>query len=115
MRESAIQKKVTSYLRSLDYPCNKTTGAGARGWPDITTVINGRFVSFEMKAPGKLPTIKQQYVGIKILKNGGIWLSYDNAEDCYDAIDYIEGLGKVTAVDYDKMPKSLQGKGVACV
>ena len=115
MRESVIQGKVTSYLKKLGHPYIKTSGAGSRGWPDITACINGRLVSIEMKAPGNVPTAKQQAVADKIRYASGLWVSYDNERDCYEMIDYVENLEPIEAIDYRKLPKSLIGKEVTHV
>ena len=55
------------------------------GWPDLIVLWRGQFWSFEVKAPGNYPTLKQKQVGEAIEAQGGRWAvvrSVDDAEAC---------------------------------
>lgn len=86
--EKPIQKEILDFLEGMETLAKKPiyyfrSGAGAfkteggyfktgRAWtPDVTLVVNGKFIGLEVKAPGKKQSAKQKEVEALITKAGG--------------------------------------------
>ena len=73
MLEQNAQKKILSYLNSLDNCwCCKVISANKNGVPDIVGVLEGRFFGLEVKLPGNQATPLQLYQIEHIQRAGGI-------------------------------------------
>ena len=57
--EGKVKKKVKDYLKSIGawYYMPVSNGMGRSGCPDILVCLNGRFMAFETKAPGKINNV----------------------------------------------------------
>lgn len=80
MRESALQNKITRYLKGQGRFYIKTQAAPgvATGSPDIVTLNNeGKFVGLELKRDDNVGsygvTLEQRYQGDKIKSFNGEW------------------------------------------
>jgi len=73
MLESAIQKKILNYLKTIDN-CwfIKTISTNRNGTPDIIGVLEGRLFGLEVKRPGNKPSKIQEYQIEKIQQAGGL-------------------------------------------
>ena len=74
MLEKDLVKHIMAYLKTVDSCfCWKEHGGmyGVAGLPDIICCIRGKFAGFEVKMPGKHPTLLQQKTIDKILTAGG--------------------------------------------
>ncbi len=60
IKESAIEKKVCDYAKSLGWICEKFRPI-TNGYPDRIFLKNGKVFFIEFKAKGKLPAKIQQY------------------------------------------------------
>lgn len=86
MKESALQNKITSYLKKQNRFYIKTQGgmAGTQvGTPDIITIDDdGTLVGLELKRPDNKGsygvTIEQKYQGMKIEAFNGRWYKIDS-------------------------------------
>lgn len=80
MSESALQKKIITYLDGIGAYTIKTIATNKRGCPDILFCINGMFCAVEVKAPGKMSTVTklQQHNLDRINASGGIAIAADN-------------------------------------
>ena len=75
MKEKSIVNRILAYLKTRpDCFCWKEHGDGysRAGLPDIICCIGGRFVAFEVKAPGRKPTVLQDKTLSRIQNVGGI-------------------------------------------
>lgn len=79
--EGKLKQEVRAYLKSLGaYQFMAVqTGFGSTT-VDFLCCINGKFVAIETKAPGKLPTARQNFVMKQISLAGGIAFAADNIE-----------------------------------
>lgn len=73
MKESAIQTKIMTYLKSVGAICNKTIGMSKAGWPDIICCYKSRFLGIEVKRPGGKPTKLQEFK-LNELKSAGAYV-----------------------------------------
>lgn len=86
MKESALQNKITRYLKNQGRFYVKTQGgmAGTQvGTPDIVTIDdNGVLVGLELKRPDHKGnygvTVEQRYQGMKIEAFNGRWYKIDS-------------------------------------
>ena len=78
MREATLQAKCIRYLRDLGVYTIKTIVTNSNGAPDLLACIQGKFISFEIKAPGKRPTRLQQYHADRITISGGRYYVIDD-------------------------------------
>lgn len=86
MKESALQNKITRYLKSQNRFYTKSQGGVSgtqNGTPDIITIDdNGVLVGLELKRPDKIGsygvTNEQLYQGRKIKKFNGRWYKIDS-------------------------------------
>jgi len=90
--ESTIVKKILAYLNSRGGFWFKTHGSPLQiaGLPDLIGCYRGRFISFEVKQPGKNPTKLQVFMMKRITSAGGIAeviRSVDEAKAILDRID----------------------------
>ena len=73
MLEQNVQKKILSYLNSLDNCwCCKVISTSRNGTPDIIGVLEGRLFGLEVKRPGNKASKIQEYQIAQIQKAGGI-------------------------------------------
>lgn len=81
MNEQALQRKIIKYLQARGWAI-VTIQSSKRGTPDIIACVNGQFVAIEVKAPGKLNTLKhlQQFQLNAINKAGGIAFAADSLD-----------------------------------
>lgn len=72
--ESSIQRKIISFLRTLDnthvYNMHGSTYSG-KGRPDIIACINGLFVAIEVKRPNKGKITESQLYELAMLNRCG--------------------------------------------
>ena len=62
VREKQIEQALVRRVKELGGTCEKFTSPGKRSVPDrIVTLPGGRIIFVECKAPGKKPTITQQF------------------------------------------------------
>jgi len=62
MLEKQIEQALVRRVKELGGTCEKFTSPGRRSVPDrIVTLPGGRIIFVECKAPGKRPTITQQF------------------------------------------------------
>lgn len=83
MKESKLQTKIQSYLKSLGYVVFKTLSSNRNGISDIIACSNeGRFVAIEVKAPGKLNNTSalQDHFIDSINNNNGVAFAADSME-----------------------------------
>ena len=83
MDEKTLQRQIIKYLSTAPNVWSlKTIASNRRGAPDVICCIAGRFVAFEIKAPGKLATLTpiQQHQIDQIRLNGGIAEAVDSLE-----------------------------------
>ena len=62
MRESVVENKVRLFAKSKGWLSYKWKSANRRGVPDRLFFKNGRLIIIEFKAPGEVPTKKQEKV-----------------------------------------------------
>jgi hypothetical protein len=76
--EGKVKDKVKALLRKYNaysfMPVQAGYGASTL---DFLCCINGRFLAIETKAPGKKPTLRQEFVIEAIVKAGGVALVVD--------------------------------------
>lgn len=70
--ESKLQKKVIDFAEGNGCYVEKTIMANKTGASDIKICYKGRFITIEVKAPGKVPTPLQYYKMECVNKAGGI-------------------------------------------
>ena len=86
MPESAIQRKILEYLKSIGgYPV-KVVAATLSGNPDIICCLKGKFVAIEVKQPGKNPTALQKLKMERIAEAGGIAFTARSVADVKDKL-----------------------------
>jgi Holliday junction resolvase len=62
MLEKEIEQALVRRVKELGGTCEKFTSPGRRAVPDrIVTLLGGRIIFVECKAPGKKPTLAQQF------------------------------------------------------
>lgn len=62
MLEKQVEQALVQRVKELGGTCEKFTSPGRRAVPDrIVTLPGGRIVFVECKAPGKKPTVMQQF------------------------------------------------------
>lgn len=83
--EGRVKDAVKKVLKELKiwYFMPVSMGMGVVGIPDFICCYKGKFIGIETKAPGKLDnvTANQMKVGEAILKAGGQWGVFDNADE----------------------------------
>lgn len=82
MKESALQNKVIKYLEDKGAYVVKVIAASKSGVPDLLVCYRGKFLSIELKAPGKLKEVTplQLYNRNLVLKSGGRAVIADSLE-----------------------------------
>lgn len=92
MKESDLQRRILTYLRSNDAWCTKVVTATTSGVPDILCCYKGFFIGIEVKAPGKLKNVTelQQAVLDSITESGGIALAVDSMVTIRDLLEEID-------------------------
>lgn len=80
-KEALLQAKCTELLRAKGIYYKKIVLANSSGTPDIFACIDGKFIGFELKAPGKKPTELQRYNQRKIIESGGECYTIDTFEE----------------------------------
>lgn len=82
--EGKVKKAVREYLKAKNvwYFQSVSNGMGRVGIPDFVCCWNGRFITVETKAPGKLnaTTANQDRVMEEIRDHGGATVVVDNVE-----------------------------------
>lgn len=62
MLEKQVEQALVQRVKELGGTCEKFTSPGRRAVPDrIVTLPGGRIIFVECKAPGKKPTVMQQF------------------------------------------------------
>ncbi len=81
MKEQLLQRQIINYLQKRGWAI-VTIQSSKRGTPDILGCIDGRFIAIEVKAPGKLNTLKpiQTFQLNAINDAGGIAFAADSLE-----------------------------------
>lgn len=71
--ETALTKKITTYLKRHGWLVKKDHGHGMQqsGWPDLMAIKAGRVVFIEVKIPGNRPS-KIQIYRIAEIRRAGI-------------------------------------------
>lgn len=72
MSEQQIQSQIIKYLESIGAYVIKVITANHAGVPDIQACINGKWISVEVKQPGKSPEPLQYHHLSQIQKAGGL-------------------------------------------
>lgn len=86
-KESALERKIIRYAKSTGWIALKFTSPGKRGVPDRLFFRNGSVVFLEIKAPGRKPTVLQDWV-IRELRGAGQVADWvDNFEDAQQILD----------------------------
>lgn len=99
-REGPVHRAILAYLRTvlpdavIHHSPNETDMAGAdvarqkaaalgtrAGWPDIECIWHGRFLAFEVKAPGGRVTPQQRATGVAIAEAGGHYAVVRSIDD----------------------------------
>lgn len=82
MKESALQNKVIKYLEDRGAYVVKVIAASKSGVPDLLVCYKGKFISIELKAPGKLKEVTplQIYNRNLVIQSGGTAIIADNLE-----------------------------------
>jgi Holliday junction resolvase len=90
--ESSIVRKTFVYLNSRGGFWVKIHGSPMQiaGLPDIIGCYRGRFVSFEVKRPGKNPTKLQAFIMKRITAAGGIATVIRSVEEARDQLNQID-------------------------
>ena len=89
--EGFLKDQIKQHLNSLRcYWYMPVPGGYGRQTVDFLCCINGKFVAIETKAPGKVPTPRQQLTITEIAKAGGISFSCDSFEG-YKAVMELNG------------------------
>lgn len=70
MKESAIQKKIQDYIKSIGGYVVKVVAAPRAGIPDLLCCIKGKFIAFEVKTESGRVSKLQEY-NIKQIKLSG--------------------------------------------
>lgn len=94
MKESDLVKSIITYLRTLPGCfCWKEHGGmyGTAGIPDIICCLHGRFIAFEAKVPGNLPTILQEHTILKIRAAGGTAVVVHSLDDVRRTVSEVMG------------------------
>jgi Holliday junction resolvase len=80
--EGKIKKEIVKYLESIGAYvfCPVQSGRGKTAL-DIIACLRGRFVSIEVKVPGKYPTERQRLLAEKIIARGGVAMVAHSADD----------------------------------
>lgn len=81
--EKEIKQDILEYLNSLPqcYARGKHSSPFSKGWPDVQGCLNGRTLAFEVKQPGKKPTILQEMELLKWHRSGAICGVVTSVED----------------------------------
>jgi Holliday junction resolvase len=80
--EGKIKKEIVKYLESIGAYvfCPVQSGRG-KTTLDIIVCLRGRFISIEVKVPGKYPTERQKLVMDKITEAGGFAMVARSVDD----------------------------------
>lgn len=91
--ESYVRDPVRKWLKEIGaYRFSPVQmGLGATTLDDLCC-IKGRFVGIEYKAPGKQPTPRQNLTMAEIMRNGGVAVWGDKADEIINEIKFILGL-----------------------
>ena len=90
MSEKDIVESIRRYLKSVkDLFFWKEHGGiyGTAGIPDIIVCYKGRFIAFEVKQPGRKPTLLQQQVINEIIRCGGYAAKVDSVSQVKEFIE----------------------------
>jgi len=81
--EKMIQHHITVWLRQQGYHIDVITKGmyGNNGIADIICCIDGRYIAFEVKRPGKKPTPIQQSWAQKVKKAGGEYYTVHSLDE----------------------------------
>lgn len=60
MRESEIEAYLVKRVKAMGGEVRKVQWIGRRGAPDRLVMLPGRMLWVELKAPGKVPTLRQE-------------------------------------------------------
>ena len=101
MKESTIQSKVLTYLRSIGYVVN-VMKASKSGVPDILACVNGRFIGIEMKTPATINDSSPLQILNKewIVKAGGIAFVAVSLDDVKSKLALLQLLSILARFDY---------------
>jgi len=92
MKESTITKNILNYLKKIP-GCFawKEHGGGysQAGIPDIICCYNGKFVAFEVKAPGGRVSKLQEYTMEQINKAGGTAVKVTSLTDVIKVLEVL--------------------------
>ena len=90
--ESSIVRKIFGYLNSKGGFWVKIHGSPMQiaGVPDIIGCYRGRFISFEVKRPGKNPTKLQAFMMKRIIAAGGIATTIRSVEEAEAILNEID-------------------------
>ena len=91
--EAYVRDPVRKYLKAIGAYrfAPVQMGLGAATLDDLCC-FGGRFVAIEYKAPGKIPTTRQQFVMGEIRRAGGIAIWGDSAEQIVEKLKQSLGL-----------------------
>jgi len=93
MSEKEITNAIMQYLKKQPHCfCWKEHGGmyGTAGIPDIICCYNGRFVTFEVKAPGGRLTKLQDFVLKRIGQAGGVAVKVSSLDEVKEIIRKME-------------------------
>ena len=90
MSEKNIVESIRRYLKTVKnlFFWKEHGGIyGTGGIPDIICCYKGRFIAFEVKQPGKKPTILQEQTIREIIRCGGYALRVDNVSQVKEVVE----------------------------
>lgn len=90
MKEETIVENIKKYLKSVKglFFWKEHGGFyGTGGIPDIIVCYRGKFIAFEVKQPGKTPTILQQKTMSEINNAGGWALKVESVKEVEEVIN----------------------------
>ena len=90
-RESNLQKKCIDYLKSKKiYHINQFgNGWSAKGAPDLTACIKGRFVAFELKVGYNDLQEDQKIHRLRIERSGGLHFAPYTLEEFIEVVEVL--------------------------
>lgn len=91
--EARLSRRIMKALRDEGVFCFKVWGSEhtMAGLPDVIACVDGWFVGFETKVPGKKHTVsvRQRYVQEQICSAGGVATTVDSVEEAMSIVHAI--------------------------
>lgn len=80
MKEKVIEQALTREVKKAGGLCYKWASPGNTGVPDRIVIYGGMIKFIELKAPGKKPTPKQEYIHAQLREQGASVYVIDSLE-----------------------------------